>query len=431
MTPHRPLRPLAKLAARRLAVSICAALLASTMLMPQAGQAQTADIAAVVNDQVISGTDVQARISLVLSSSNIPDTPDIRAKLEPQVVHQLVDQTLELQEAQKQGITVSQSEVDQALKGLEKQNNMPPGGLDKFLAQRGIPKSTLADQAKAEIAWAKLVRARYGPELAVGENDVADAKRQILAQENQPQNRVAEIFLPVDSPSQDQPIHEAAQRLVYEIQHGASFPQVARQFSQSPSAAVGGDLGWVAPGMLPADVQKVVDEMQPGTLAGPVHLTGGYYILLLIDRRAAGGNTESLDLTQVVLPVPDDASPAVLQAAAQKVQQATANARSCSDMNTIGKNLSPQLSGPLGTVPVNSLPVNLRSTLSSAKVAVPLPPVRVRGGMGVYMVCGKKGGATSISDAEVQQNLERQRFENISERYLSDLRRVAFIDQRA
>lgn len=392
--------------------------------------AQDAAIAAVVNDQVISMADVEARVDLVLSSSSIPNNPDVRQKLQDEMLHQLIDEKLELQEATKEGITVGDSEVNSAYHALEKQNNMPAGGLDKFLQQHGITKDTLLSQIRAQMAWGRLVHERYGPDLTVSESDINDAVEQIQEHDKEPQNRVAEIFLPVDNPSQDAAVSAAAARLIDAIRHGARFAEVARQFSRSPSAAVGGDLGWEAPGMLTPDMQKIVNQMQPGTIGGPFRLTGGYYVLALIDRRAPGGDA-SFNLTQAVFPLADNADDATRQAVIKQAQQATANARSCDDLNAIGKVSSPTLSGPLGTVQASDLPPALRPMILSAKVAVPLPPVPVRGGIGVYMVCGKQGGSGAIDRDAIAQNLLRQRFENISQRYLGDLRRVAFIDRRA
>jgi peptidyl-prolyl cis-trans isomerase SurA len=227
--------------------------------------AQDAGIAAIVNDEVISQADVENRVNLVTASSNIPDTPDIRAKLQEQVLHQLIDEKLELQEAKKEGVSVSDDEVNHAFDDLGKQNHMPDGGLDKFLQQHHIDKSTLLDQLRAEIVWGRVVRERYAPQLTVSDSDIDDAIQQIEQHDKEPQNRVAEIYLPVDNPSQDAEVQAAANRLTDAIKHGARFIDVARQFSRSPSAADGGDLGWLAPGMLPPDMQKIVDACRART----------------------------------------------------------------------------------------------------------------------------------------------------------------------
>src|ERR1700684_3049540 len=95
-------------------------------------------IAAVVNDEVISVYDLVSRLRMVLLSSNIPDTPEARQKVEAQVLRALVDEKLQLQEAKKQNVVASDDEINAALGKIEKQNNMQPGQLTAFLKSHGI-----------------------------------------------------------------------------------------------------------------------------------------------------------------------------------------------------------------------------------------------------------------------------------------------------
>ena len=115
-------------------------------------------IAAVVNDEVISVFDLVSRLRMVLLSSNIPDTPEARQKVEAQVLRSLVDEKLQLQEAKKQNVVATDDEINTALGQIEKQNNMQPGQLNEFLKSRGIDRSSLINQVTASIVWAKLVR---------------------------------------------------------------------------------------------------------------------------------------------------------------------------------------------------------------------------------------------------------------------------------
>src|SRR5688572_9051585 len=80
-------------------------------------------IAAVVNDEIISVFDLVSRIRMVLMSSNIPDSPDTRQKLAPQILRALIDEKLQLQEAKKKNVTATDSEINRALQQIEKQNN--------------------------------------------------------------------------------------------------------------------------------------------------------------------------------------------------------------------------------------------------------------------------------------------------------------------
>src|SRR5260370_1217504 len=95
-------------------------------------------IAAVVNDEVISVFDVVSRMRMVMISSNIADSPEMRQRIAPQVLHSLIDEKLELQEAKRQSVTATDSEVNTGLQQIEKQNNMKSGQLNELLKSRGI-----------------------------------------------------------------------------------------------------------------------------------------------------------------------------------------------------------------------------------------------------------------------------------------------------
>src|ERR671916_1850674 len=91
---------------------------------PAAGQAPEIRIAAVVNDEVVSVFDLVSRMQIVMLSSNIPDTPELRERMGRQVLRSLIDERLQLQEAKRQNVTVSDADVEKALLQIAQQNNM-------------------------------------------------------------------------------------------------------------------------------------------------------------------------------------------------------------------------------------------------------------------------------------------------------------------
>jgi peptidyl-prolyl cis-trans isomerase SurA len=408
--------------------------IALTLFILPAGhavRAQEVRIVAVVNDQVISAADLNARVALTLLSSNFGNDAATRQRIAAQVLRQMIDEKLEIAEAKKHDVKVSDEDVENAYKALETQNKMPAGGLEKYLGEHNIPKSTLMGQLQAQIVWARSVRGRYGHTIGIGDDEVNDAIKQIEDSRDKTQNRVAEIFLSVNDPSQDAEVHDFANRLLGELQHGAQFSQVARQFSQSAEAAQGGDVGWVLPGMLDPEVEQVIDGMSKGQLTRPLRLGGGYYIFLLIDRRSPqeGAKDVTVNLTQIVVPLSEDADAAARQTAIDRATKLTADAKSCGEMAKIGRDLSPDQSGPIGDVKVKELPEDIRPMILAATIATPTKPVPVRGGIGVFMVCKREGGEQIDRDL-VSDNLLRQRLDNLARRYLADLRLVAYIDLR-
>jgi len=108
-------------------------------------------------------------------------------------------------------------------------------------AQRMAP--LLVDQLTASIVWAKLVRRLVSQTNVVSDEEIDEASKRMKESANEPQSRVAEIFLAVDNPQQDDEVRRLAERLIEQMKRGARFSAVAQQFSQSATAAVGGDLG--------------------------------------------------------------------------------------------------------------------------------------------------------------------------------------------
>src|SRR6202043_1406259 len=191
-------------------------------------------------------------------------------------------------------------ELNNALSQLEKQNSMQPGQLNDFLKSRGIDRGSLINQLTASIVWAKLVRRLAAQNTEITDEEVDDAIKHLKDHANDPQSRIAEIFLPVDNPNQDQEVRALAQKLIDQMKQGARFSAVAQQFSQSATAAVGGDMGWLRPEQLSPDLGKVVAQLRPGELSPPIRTGAGYYLMLVLDRRngRSGASAE-----EVVMPL--------------------------------------------------------------------------------------------------------------------------------
>ena len=102
-----------------------------------------------------------------------------------------------------------------------------------------------------------------------------------------PQYQISEIFLPAENEAEFNEMEQGALRLLQEMQRGAPFPAVARQFSRSPSAVAGGDIGWIASTDLAPELQPVADRLEkPGQVSLPVRTPTGVYIIAMRDRRA-------------------------------------------------------------------------------------------------------------------------------------------------
>jgi peptidyl-prolyl cis-trans isomerase SurA len=399
---------------------------------PAPGHAPEMRIAAVVNDEVISVFDLVTRMRLVMSSSNIADTPETRQRIGSQVLRTLIDEKLELQEAKRQNVIATDTEINKGLDQIEKQNNMKPGQLTEVMKAHDIDRASLVDQLTAGIVWAKLVRKLAAQSVDMSDEEIDEALKRAKEHAGEPQSQVAEIFLAVDNPAQDEEVRALAERLTQQMRQGARFSAVARQFSKSATAAVGGDIGWVRPDQLPSELNKAVSQLKPGELSPPIRVAGGYYLLLVVDRRTGTSGSEQdtvFDIVQVVFALPAQASEANRRAAMSEAASVRGAAKDCPSLLKIGKEKAPQLSSE-GKLRAAAISPAMRTLVSQLPIGQASEPIVQKNGIGVIMVCAKSDSSGALTRDEVFQSLLNQRLDTVARRYLRDLRRDAYVDVR-
>lgn len=426
-------RPAMRIRWRLAAVALlCALAWAVSNAAP--AHAQTG-IAAIVNDDVISHRDLKERTDLVIATSNLEDRPEVRQRIAREVLRSLVNEHLRRQEARRLGIRVTPEDLDGGLSRVARQLGIGANALPGFLSARGINPQTLIDQIEADIGWVKTIRARMNNELRVSTEDIDDTIARIEAEVGTPEYRVAEILLPVDSRTTGDEALQFAERLLDQLRSGARFAVLARNFSQSASAPVGGDLGWVRAGELGPEIDAVITKLEPNEVSSPIRSPAGYHLLLMIDRRKARGfETPAVRVTLHQLYIPLSSRPTDDEIATQTALARTTRdaAQSCDDFDALGKELGSPLSGKIGTVELNDLPPHLRDQVRPLAVGQATEPIPSGNAIVVLMVCGRD--APTVADEQkrrrVESMLRNQRLAAASRRYLRDLRRDAFVDVR-
>lgn len=249
-------------------------------------------IAATVNKDAISESDVNDRMKLIFASSGIPNTKESRGKVKPQALDILIEEQLKIQEADRNNLSVTDEEIDNAFGAMAAQNQMSAEEFAKVMTRSGIPRQTLRRQIKAQIAWRKVIASVLRPRIDVTENDVTAKMTRLKENLGKTEYQVSEIFLPVIKEKEDKKIKELGEKLTQEIKNGrAPFGVVAAQFSKSSSAQQGGALGWVQEGELPKELDVVVRSLSEGQISPPIKGLSGYHILTLAGTRQISEET--------------------------------------------------------------------------------------------------------------------------------------------
>lgn len=259
---------------------------AAVALLARPARTQGSRIVAVVNNEPITSQDVADRVRLSIVSSGLPDTPETQRRLAPQVLRGLIDERLQIQEARRLRLAATEAEIDRAFAAVAERNRLDPPGLARTLESLGVPPATFRQQIAAQISWGKIVERELRPRVAVGREQIEQAMAALRGAEEEV--LLSEILLPVYAREQEAEVLAEAEGIVRQIGGDVDFAALARQISAAPSAAEGGDLGWVRLGALRPEVQAALAGVPKGRVAPPVRGPQGVHILLVRDRRAAG-----------------------------------------------------------------------------------------------------------------------------------------------
>lgn len=394
-------------------------------------------IAAVVNGDVITNVDVEDRAKLFALSTGQPISPDVLARLRPQILRQLVDERLRIQEAQRRKVVIQDKQIAEAIHSIEERNNLPPGTLRQKLAADGISLRTLVDQIRTQLAWIQVIREQLGPQSVVTQAQVAERQHVLEQETGKPEYHVAEIIIPIEDPANAADAQRFAETVITQLRAGAPFSVVAAQFSQSQNALEGGDLGWIEPSRLDPAVARVVDEMPPGAVSNPIRIPGGIAIVTLMAKRDVGREMGTmLSIRQVFLPFTAPLNPQTpteqQRQMLQKARSISTSVHSCDQMEEVAKaNPSPHPVNP-GDVRLETVsPPAFKQLLSTIPVGQVTQPLVSNDGITLMVVCSREEKNLATGDPQaLRAQIVEERAELAARQLEQSLRRQATIDIR-
>jgi peptidyl-prolyl cis-trans isomerase SurA len=389
---------------------------------------------AIVNDSVLTGTDVEQRLNLIVALNKLNLKPEERDQYRMMILRQLIDETLQIQEAKANEITVDAKEIDSSFAAVARRLQKTPEQLRAFLRQAGASERTMRKQIEGEVAWSRVLRRKV--DINVSDEEAKAVIERLKAAQGSEEYHVYEIYLNATD-DRKQEVYAGMQRIIQQMKEGAPFDYLAKTYSESSTKGQGGDLGWVklAPGLLPDEMAKAVEEMTPGQVAGPIPLATGFSIVYLADKRKVGmadPRGAKLSLRQITITFPKGTTEAQAQGRAGQFAQATQAIKGCGDAASVAAAQNAEMVEKDGIV-IGDLPPALQQIILPLQVGqVTQPFGTIEDGVRVLVVCGRDDppAANLPSEDQVKEQLEDQRVNLRANRMLRDIRRDALIEYR-
>lgn len=399
--------------------------------MPPAGEPQTANvgpdtlqiegIAAIVNDTPISFSDVRERARLLILSVGAQPSQEQLEQIMGTALEQLIDEKLQLQEAAQYEVEVTAADVDAAVQDMASQSGLSREDFTAQLLAAGINPASLEEQMRAEIAWRRVMSGLYGSRIRISPNQIDEQLERFRAAAAETQYNLGEIFLfAPDAQSRAQAL-EAANTLRAQLDQGAPFQAVAQRFSSAPTAAAGGDMGWVSLEDLDTAVAEAVLAMPGPGYTDPIEVDNGVYLLAVIGRRDSEDGDVQVSLTRL----------ATRNANADDLQAAIAEIEGCDDIARVADADDNLDAAPLGRIAISELNEEAALRITATAVDEPTEFFESSSGPTVMYVCAREENVGSMPTRDqVENRLFGQQLSMISQRALRNLRREATIIRR-
>jgi len=388
---------------------------------------------AIVNGDVITQTDVDQRVALLSLANGSKIPAEELDNLRQQVLRNLIDETLEIQAAKQEEIQVKESEIDRTVERVAQGVKMTPTQMTTYLQSGGSSIRSLRQQIRGEIAWQRLQRAKIESGVVVGDDEVKAVIDKLNASKGTQEFRVGEIFLSATPANQAQTLQNA-NKILEQLKNGASFVAYARQYSEASTAAVGGDLGWVRPEQLPTPLADTLRQMAPGTISAPIPVPGGFSILAVQDTRkilTRDPRDAVLSLKQISIAFPKGTSRQVAEPMVARFGEAARNVGGCGGADKVAAEFHAEVVQQDG-VKMRDLPPALQQMMMNMQVGQATQPFgSLEEGVRTLVVCGRdEVDPSAPSYDEIYSQLNEERVNSRSRRYLRDLRRDAVIEFR-
>lgn len=389
-------------------------------------------IAAIVGEDVITTTDLAERRDLMMAVSGIPPTPENQTKITPRILESLIDETLQLQEAKRQSLTITDAEVSQAIGALSATVPQSKTTLQELVRARGLSQRSLEQQFRAQLAWGRVVQRKLRRNVSISQDEVSRAQLAEATAPGATELQLASLTLPITSPQEADAVNAQAKAIAARLAKGDTFKQIATQESARGKTVLGAP-GWVAEETLPPMMQQTLRELKPGEVTPPLNIGNAIQFVQVLERRENQKwieNTEVI-LKQIRIPVPTKRTKPLLEKLAMTVEMLRSNPGSCeaatlptTEFPASVKFVQTKLSA------INPEQRKIIAAMNVGDISAPMPgPDAVR----LVMLCEKsEPAAGNLPDAEeIRQKLFAEKLELEAQKALRNLRRDTFIDVKA
>ncbi|OZG71498.1 molecular chaperone SurA [Hahella sp. CCB-MM4] len=389
-------------------------------------------VIAIVDDGVVLQSELDERVAMFKQRFLAKGTPlPAEEVMRERLLDQLVLEQIQLQMADRLGVRISDSQLNQTMESIAQQNGLSLDAFQQQLAKDGVTYQGARAQIKREMLISRVQQRRVNPRVRITEKEVEDFLKSAAGKANsQEEYRIAHILLSNDSGRDNLAL---AQEIIDKLKAGGSFAELAATYSSSSTALDGGDLGWRKRDELPTLFTEVVPKLQPGEVSPPIETSGGVHLVKLTDKR--GGTSKLVTQAKVrhILIMPNEVRDD--QAAKATIDELYKRVLAGEDFAEMAKEnsddaVSASAGGSLDWVSPGEMVPEFEQMVDQTAIGQISKPFRSPYGWHILQVEERRTAdiGDQLQANQARQALHRRRYEEELQNWLGEIRDEAFVE---
>ena len=259
-------------------------------------------IAAVVNIDVILVSELNAAVNKVVAQLNQKGTqlPD-RDTLTKQVLERLIVDKLQMQIAERNGLTIDDNRLNEEIEALARSNGVDLSKFREILEEEGYSYATFRGNIRKKLILEAVRRQMVANRIKVNDQEINNLLASIEASgAGDVKYRFAHIMILIPeaaSPDEIEAARLRANNILVRVREGSDFEQMAIAESDGQNALEGGDLGWRSFGQIPSLFTETAQHIQVGQVSDLIQSPGAFHIIKLLEK--SGEEVHMVNQTRV------------------------------------------------------------------------------------------------------------------------------------
>ncbi|MCK9990913.1 MAG: peptidyl-prolyl cis-trans isomerase SurA [Rugosibacter sp.] len=419
-------------------------LLAVSFSAQAASPVEVDRIVAVVNDEAITLGELQGRIASVvrqMREQNIPLPP--QNIIERQMLERMITDRVQLQEAKESGLSVSNDELDDALRRIAESNKFSMADFRRALEKDGIRWDKFREEIRSEITLSRLREREVSRRTSVSDGEIDNYLNNpdSGAQNDKMVVNLSHILLLIpENPTPDQlmRIGTKAQTALAQIKAGEDFAKVAASFSEAPDGLKGGSLGLRPIDRLPGLYADLARKLQPGEVSDIVRSPAGFHIVKVVEKRSGEARPLNAPMQQtharhILIKVNEVVSAAEAEHKLLSLKERLDHGADFAELaRQYSNDLSASKGGDLGWLYAGDTVPEFEAAMDALNINQISNPVQSPFGFHLIQVLERRTGEMSIERQRMaaRQVLRERKADEVYQDWVRQLRDRAYVEDR-